>query len=99
MYGWYLLFLGKGWEAVREHELLAFAMRWLGNLIGSVSKSTLNPKNQAQPCRAKHRVNIYLVKERMDEWTDVDGQEYGWVVDFLLYGVRMKYIYKWGGDA
>lgn len=91
--------MGKGWEAVREHELLAFAMRSLGNLIGSVSKLTLNPKNQAQPCRAKHHVNIYLVKERMDEWTDVDGQEYGWIVDFLLYGVRMKCIYKWGGDA
>lgn len=86
-------------EGVREHELLAFAMRWLGNLIGSVSESTLNPKNQAQPCRAKHHVHIYLVKERMGEWADVDGQAYGWVVDFLLHGVRTKSVYKWGGDA
>lgn len=69
---------------VREHELPAFAMQWLGNLIKSVSESTLNPKNQAQPCRAKHRVNIYLVKERMDEWADEDGQGYGWTFSFMV---------------
>lgn len=69
----------------------------LGNLIGSVSESTLNHKNQAQPCRAKHRVNIYVVKERMGELADVDGQAYGWVVDFLLHGVRMKCVYN--GDV
>lgn len=35
----------------------------------------------------------------MGEWADVDGQAYGWVVDFLLHGVRTKCVYKWGGDA
>lgn len=51
-------------------SFLAFAMVLLGNSIGSGLESVLNPENQAQPCRVKHHVNIYLVKERMDEWMD-----------------------------